>query len=152
MLRAVLRLIVVIVILVVIGAFFVGYRWGGPARTASERPAEVTGTTGTGERARGIDEARARQAGAEVGQKVAEGVNEAQHAVAEASLTTKIKSKMALDDLVQARNINVDTNGSVVTVSGVVHSEAEHERAVQLARETAGITSVVDHLEVRSAQ
>jgi hyperosmotically inducible periplasmic protein len=68
--------------------------------------------------------------------------------VAEAALTAKIKSKMALDDHVNARGINVDTSGSVATLSGVVASKDERKRAVQLARDTEGITRVVDKLEV----
>jgi osmotically-inducible protein OsmY len=55
---------------------------------------------------------------------------------------------MALDDHVKARTINVDTSGSVATLSGVVTSADERKRAVQLARDTEGITRVVDKLEV----
>jgi hyperosmotically inducible protein len=67
----------------------------------------------------------------------------------EGALTAKIKSKMALDDHVNARAINVDTSGSVVTMTGVVASADERERAVRLARETEGITHVVDRLHIR---
>jgi len=56
---------------------------------------------------------------------------------------------MALDDLVKARTINVDTSGSVVTLSGTVESSQERERAVRIARETAGVTNVVDKLQVK---
>jgi hyperosmotically inducible protein len=70
--------------------------------------------------------------------------------VSEGALTAKIKSKMALDDHVKARDIDVDTSGSVATLSGVVASADERKRAVQLARDTEGITRVVDKLEVRS--
>lgn len=69
-----------------------------------------------------------------------------EQAVDAGTLTAKIKSKMALDDLVKARTINVDTTGSVVTLTGTVESNQERERAVRLARETAGVTSVVDKL------
>jgi osmotically-inducible protein OsmY len=34
-------------------------------------------------------------------------------------------------------------------VKGVVHSEAEKQRALQLARETEGVKQVVDQLTVR---
>jgi hyperosmotically inducible periplasmic protein len=67
----------------------------------------------------------------------------------ESSLTAKIKSKMALDDYVKARAIDVDTSGSVVTLSGTVASRAERDRATRLARETAGVTQVVDRLHVQ---
>jgi osmotically-inducible protein OsmY len=67
----------------------------------------------------------------------------------EGALTAKIKSKMALDDHVKARAINVDTSGSVVTLTGVVASAGERTRAVGLARDTEGVSQVVDRLHVR---
>ena len=70
--------------------------------------------------------------------------------VSDSALTAKIKSKMALDDYVEAHAINVDTSGSVVTLSGVVKSVYERDRALGLARETAGVTRVVDKLRVRA--
>jgi osmotically-inducible protein OsmY len=56
---------------------------------------------------------------------------------------------MALDDHVKARTINVDTVGSVVTLTGIVGSNLERERAVRLASETDGVTKVVDKLELK---
>ena len=69
--------------------------------------------------------------------------------MSEGALTAKIKSKMALDDHVKARAISVDTSGSVVTLTGVVASADEHERAVRLALDTEGVRQVVDRLQVR---
>ncbi len=68
--------------------------------------------------------------------------------LSDAELTTKIKSKMALDDTVRARTIGVSTTGGVVTLTGTVGSAAEHAQAVRLARDTKGVTQVVDHLKV----
>jgi osmotically-inducible protein OsmY len=56
---------------------------------------------------------------------------------------------MALDDSIKALAIDVDTVGTVVTLSGSVRSQAERARAVQLARETAGVTAVNDRLVIR---
>ena len=70
--------------------------------------------------------------------------------MSERALTAKIKSKMALDDHVNARAINVDTSGSAVTLSGSVGSKAEHDRAVALARDTEGVTRVIDKLRIRT--
>jgi hyperosmotically inducible protein len=56
---------------------------------------------------------------------------------------------MALDDLVKARTIDVTTAGTTVTLAGSVESKAERERAVSLARETEGVTRVVDQLQMR---
>ena len=69
--------------------------------------------------------------------------------VSESALTAKIKSKMALDDHVNARAIAVDTSGSVVTLSGTVRSKDQQERALRLARDTEGVTRVVDRLRVQ---
>lgn len=69
--------------------------------------------------------------------------------VTDGALTAKIKSKMVLDDHVKARAISVDTSDSVATLSGVVASPDERKRALQLARDTEGITRVVDKLEIR---
>jgi osmotically-inducible protein OsmY len=38
----------------------------------------------------------------------------------------------------------------VVTLSGTVRSAAERERSIQLAKETTGVTRVVDHLKSES--
>jgi osmotically-inducible protein OsmY len=81
---------------------------------------------------------KGREAAAKVGGVLSEG-----------ALTTKIKSKMALDDNVKARTISVETEGSVVTLTGAVGSNAERDRAVRLARETDGVTKVVDKLELK---
>jgi hypothetical protein len=139
MIRGLIRLILVVIVIVAGAAFFFGYRWADNGIDV-DRP---VGTTGPD-----IDTARAREAGAEVGERVAVGAETAQRAVADASLTSKIKAKMALDDGVTAANIDIDTAGSVVTLSGRVSSAAERERAVRLARETDGVTSVVDRLAV----
>jgi hyperosmotically inducible periplasmic protein len=101
----------------------------------------------------GIDADAARQKGADFAAKTAAKAGEAAtkigEAVTEGELTAKIKSKMALDDHVSAGTINVDTTGSVVTLTGSVASKDERERAVRLATETKGVTSVVDRLEIR---
>jgi osmotically-inducible protein OsmY len=140
MLRGLFRLILVIVILVGLAAFFLGYRWAD--RDPAGEPA--VGTSGTAD----VDTERARAAGAKIGEKVAVGANEAQRAVSNVGLTTKIKAKMALDDSIEAASIDIDTDGTVVTLSGNVRSEAERARALQLARETDGVTRVIDQLRV----
>ena len=82
---------------------------------------------------------RARDAASKVG-----------HTVGDRALTAKIKSKMVLDDRVKARAIDIDTSGAVVTLTGIVQSADERERAVRLAQETEGVTKVVDKLQVRT--
>jgi osmotically-inducible protein OsmY len=146
MIRGLIRLVLVVVLVVGLGAFFLGYRWAdGDTDTAADR---ATGTSGRASDDIDIDTSRARDAGAKIGESVAVGANEAQRAVSDASLTAKIKAKMALDDTISAAAIDVDSNGSTVTLSGRLGSQAERSRAVQLARETEGVTRVVDQLTV----
>jgi osmotically-inducible protein OsmY len=57
-------------------------------------------------------------------------------------------AKMALDDSVKARSIDVTTNGSTVTLTGTVETAAERDRALALARETEGVTNVINRLSV----
>jgi hyperosmotically inducible protein len=68
--------------------------------------------------------------------------------MSDSALTAKIKSKMALDDQVNARAINVDTAASVVTLRGRVGSKHQRDRAVDLARETVGVVRVIDRLQI----
>jgi len=79
---------------------------------------------------------------------VAVAAEKVKESASEAALTSKIKAKMVLDDYVKARSIDVTTDGTTVTVSGTVRSADEHERAIRIARETAGVTRVVDHLTI----
>ena len=139
MIRGLLKLVLVVIVLVGVGVFFLGRR-SNRREILPDSPVSASGP---------VDTSKARDAGAKVGEATANAVNQAKDGLESAGITAKIKSKMALDDVVKARNIKVDTNGSVVTLTGVVDSEAERHRAVQLAKETEGVTSVVDHLRVR---
>jgi hyperosmotically inducible periplasmic protein len=140
MIRTMLKLVLVVIIIVGLGAFLLG-RWSGSgSKIVLDSPVHAAGP---------VDTSKAREAGAKVGEATAKAANEAEEVLADGAITAKIKSKMVLDDLVKARNIHVDTNGSTVTLTGTVGSEAERQRALQLAKQTAGVTSVIDHLRVQ---
>ena len=66
----------------------------------------------------------------------------------DAGITTAVKNKLIADDLVKARQINVDTRDKVVTLTGDVRTEAEESRALQIARDTNGVRDVVDQINV----
>jgi hyperosmotically inducible protein len=140
---AAIRALLVIVLIVIVGV--VAYTWLGggdmrhPLAPALERPTATSGS---------VDVSTARERGAEVGEAAAKTAAVVRENMAEAAITSKIKAKMALDDSVRARSIDVSTNGSTVTLSGSVRSADEHERAVRLARETNGVAKVVDRLEI----
>lgn len=142
MFRALFKLVLIVVVLVGVVAFALGYWSFGHVR----EPAAMEKPVGTGGH---VDVEKARETGAAIGEKTAVAADRAKAAVEDGALTAKIKSKMALDDTLKSRGIDVHTDSGVVTVSGNVSSAAEHDRAVQLARETAGVVSVRDQLHVR---
>ena len=141
MIRAILILLILCV-----GAFvLMGYWTGAPSgRVGSDRPAGAVGTTG------GVDVEKARDRGAELGEKAAIAAEKVKDTAHDATITTKIKAKMTLDDSIKARSIDVSTDGSTVTLGGTVGSVAEHDRALALARETDGVTHVIDHLKIHA--
>jgi hyperosmotically inducible periplasmic protein len=135
------RTVLLLVLLVIVGVVAYNYL----AREGSTlRPSAATDS---------IDVEKARERGAELARDAAETARDTatklDAAATEGAITAKIKSKMALDDHVKARSIDVDTSGSVVTLIGVVGSTEERDRAVRLAKETEGVTSVVDKLQIR---
>ena len=139
--RAVLLSVLIIVIAFVAFSYLSGTAyWRYPRANSS---AGGVGTTGT------VNVDKARQAGAEVGEKVGVAAAKVGQVVDDATLTSKIKAKMVLDDSVKARKIDVTTDKSVVTLSGTVESQMEHDRAMALARETAGVTKVNDQLVIQ---
>jgi hyperosmotically inducible protein len=69
-------------------------------------------------------------------------------AQSDAGITTSVKSQLVADELVRARNIDVDTRDRVVTLSGEVRSTEEEARALQIARNTEGVNNVVDQIEI----
>ena len=66
----------------------------------------------------------------------------------DATITAKVKAKLAADDTVKARKIDVDTMRGYVTLYGDVHTPGEADRAVGIARGTSGVTGVTSHLHV----
>ena len=141
MLRALFKLILLVIVLVAVGGFFLGW-WSG-------RDLMPEGGVGTAGR---IDVERAKEAGAKIGDRTAEAArataHDAKEALDDGALTAKIKAKMALDDTVKALDINVDTRDGAVTLRGKVRSAAERDRALQLARETNGVRRVIDQLTI----
>ena len=145
MLRTALRVVLVVIVVVAAMAFFLGYRWGAP-RDVLSRPADTHPVATTGQQQNDRVE-HARETGAEIGEKVAVGAQRAGQTLEEAGITAKVKSKIALDDTLKGSHIEVSTSDGVVTLSGTVANDGQHRRAVALARETDGVTSVVDHVQ-----
>jgi hyperosmotically inducible protein len=97
-----------------------------------------------------VDVEKARERGAKIGESLAVATNKVAETAEESAITAKVKAKMAFDDQIKARKIEVTTSGTTITLEGTVGSPAEHDRAIALARETSGVTSVADHLVISS--
>lgn len=69
----------------------------------------------------------------------------------DAAITTKVKAKMAADSTVKAGEIAVTTEDGVVKLTGNIDSQEAKDRALELARNTDGVVSVVDMISVRTA-
>lgn len=139
MLRGLLKLVLLTGVLAVAGAYLAGW-WEG--RDVLETGMRAVATTG-------VDSARARQVGAQVKERTLEATQQTRRVLNDGGLTAKIKAKMALDDAVKALDLDVDTSGTVVTVSGRVRTHVERQRALRLARETDGVTKVIDRIQVQ---
>jgi hyperosmotically inducible periplasmic protein len=139
MIRALFRLVILMIVLVAVGGFFLGW-WGAGAPLPDRGAVATAGQTAAD---------AAKRAGSEIGQKAGEAAKTAQEAMSDGTLTAKIKAKMALDDSVKALDLNIDTVNGVVTITGKVKTRAERERALTLARETNGVRQVVDHLTLQ---
>jgi hyperosmotically inducible periplasmic protein len=68
--------------------------------------------------------------------------------VDDATITTKVKAKFVEDPTVKAMNIKVDTYQGVVQLSGFANSQAEADKAAQIARSTSGVKSVKNDIRL----
>src|SRR5262245_25782390 len=93
---SILRFLLVAVVIVVLGAVVMGYLAGQRATVSAPQRTDTSETV-----------ARARERGAEIGERTAVATEKVQESLNEAALSAKIKAKMALDDMVKARAINV---------------------------------------------
>jgi hyperosmotically inducible protein len=73
------------------------------------------------------------------------GVSEA---LTDPAITTAVKTKLLADPFSKGLKIDVDTSKSVVTLSGSVRTAEEKARAEQVAKETTGVSSVVNELKI----
>jgi osmotically-inducible protein OsmY len=66
------------------------------------------------------------------------------------TITTTVKSKLALEKASSLTRVGVDTVKGVVHLTGVVESAAVKDRATAVARDVGGVRGVVNNLQVQS--
>ena len=69
----------------------------------------------------------------------------------DSTITTKVKSDFLLDKTIDSTDIKVETFKGTVQLSGFAKSQAEINRAVQIARNVSGVQSVKNDILLRSA-
>ncbi len=67
----------------------------------------------------------------------------------DAWITAKVKTMLLKDDIVEALRVDVDTRKGNVQLSGSVEDPAEIAKAESIARNTKGVKSVKNNLQVK---
>ncbi len=73
------------------------------------------------------------------------------HRLSNVTITNKVRSQLLANRVTSGMEIDVETHNRVVTVSGVVNSEAEKFLTYWLVKNTQGVKRVIDKLDVLSA-
>jgi len=113
---------------------------------------DVRGTVGreaskVGREADKVGEKVGREAG-KAGEKVSHEARNAGQHIEDAWITAKIQSKYFANPDIKSRKVDVDTKNGAVTLNGAVGTPADRDLAMNLARETDGVTKVVNNLKI----
>lgn len=113
------------------------------AKVEADRAAETAGQK--------IDNAvdATKDAAANAADATKDAAASALNAAGEAGVTAKVNAALVGDPELSSLKINVDTNGSVVTLNGEAPNQAAKDRAEQLAKVVEGVTSVNNLLTVK---
>jgi hyperosmotically inducible periplasmic protein len=121
----------------------------GVRKVASEIESPKDRLGDTRASARGPAPAVEKAAG-QAGDAVADAARATSDQVSDMWITGETKLRLLADDNAPALDVNVDTENGVVTLFGVVGSEAEKKAAEANAREVKGVKSVQNELQVVS--
>ncbi|MGZ3236576.1 MAG: BON domain-containing protein [Burkholderiaceae bacterium] len=70
--------------------------------------------------------------------------------VKDSAITTKIKAKLAVEKIKTLAQVRVDTDAKgAVVLSGFVRNQEQQDRAVAIASNTEGVTSVKNNLRIK---
>lgn len=83
------------------------------------------------------------------GAKLDSSMKKVDNYMGDSAATAKVKSALLEEKSLKSTDISVETNHSVVTLTGFVTSQAEAETAVEIAGNVEGVKSVSDKLHVK---
>jgi hyperosmotically inducible protein len=107
---------------------------------------------GPGEKAGGkLDQAgRSIRKGLEqAGDTIREQFSRTRDSVHNMGVASRVYGRLHWDKLLTSSTLDLDVNNGVATLRGSVPTAKARERAVELARETVGVTRVIDQLAVQ---
>ncbi len=81
------------------------------------------------------------------GEKIDSSLNKVGNFMDDSSITAKVKAALVDDKNIKSAGISVKTDNKVVTLSGVVESQAQAEHAVSIAKAVEGVKSVNNDLK-----
>lgn len=110
------------------------------AQKAADKTKEIAGATAD----------KTKEIAVAVGSTTKEAVSTTGEAITDGWITTKVSAKFVDETLLKGSDINVDTDNHVVTLKGYVTSDGAKARAAAIARDTEGVTRVVNQLVVRA--
>ena len=90
-----------------------------------------------------------KQESREAGAYVEDKSNQTVQVFDDAAITTAMKAKLVADDNLKALDINVDTVGGVVTLTGMATSASAKNHATDIAGTVEGVSSVNNNLTVQ---
>jgi len=67
------------------------------------------------------------------------------------TITADIKTRLLADPDIKSLHISVTTKKDVVTLQGYVETQAQIDKAISIAKEVDGVTSVNNKLKIRPA-
>jgi hyperosmotically inducible protein len=70
-------------------------------------------------------------------------------AVADTAITTKVKTELLAEPALKSLDVHVETNNGTVLLSGFVPSQAEVDKAVDVARNVKGVNKVQSSLRIK---
>jgi hyperosmotically inducible protein len=73
----------------------------------------------------------------------------AKDAVADTTITTKVKTELMAEPALKSLDVHVETNNGTVMLSGFVPSQAEVDKAVDVARNVKGVNKVQSSLRIK---
>jgi hyperosmotically inducible periplasmic protein len=97
----------------------------------------------------GSTAAKMDRAADKIENKVSNAADKTATVAEDAAITAKVKAAILAEPGLKTLQINVDTSGATVTLSGSVDNADLRERAKQIASSTSGVKGVVDQLTVK---